>query len=76
MPSVETCIVLKRINSRIKLNKIDKWWHEELNGESDKFDSIELILRTHYLFFIHPDLRKTKRNGAFMRRLQVYHHIL
>ena len=41
-PSVETCIVLKRINSRIKLNKIDKWWHEELNGESDKFDSIEL----------------------------------
>ena len=41
-PSVETCIVLKRINSRIKLNKIDKWWHEELNGESDKFDSTEL----------------------------------
>ena len=41
-PSVETCVVLKRINSRIKLNKIDKWWHEELNGESDKFDSIEL----------------------------------
>ena len=41
-PSVETCIVLKRINSRIKLNKIDKWWHEELDGESDKFDSIEL----------------------------------
>ena len=41
-PTVETCIVLKRINSRIKLNKIDKWWHEELNGESDKFDSIEL----------------------------------
>ena len=41
-PSVETCIVLKRINSRIKLNKIDKWWHEELNGESDKFDSVEL----------------------------------
>ena len=41
-PSVETCIVLKRINSRIKLNKIDKWWHEELNGESDKFDSIEM----------------------------------
>ena len=41
-PSVETCIVLKRINSRIKLNKIDKWWHEELSGESDKFDSIEL----------------------------------
>ena len=40
--SVETCIVLKRINSRIKLNKIDKWWHEELNGESDKFDSIKL----------------------------------
>ena len=40
--SVETCIVLKRINSRIKLNKIDKWWHEELNGESDKFDSIEM----------------------------------
>ena len=41
-PSVETCIVLKRINSRINLNKIDKWWHEELNGESDKFDSVEL----------------------------------
>ena len=41
-PSVETCIVLKRINSRINLNKIDKWSHEELNGESDKFDSIEL----------------------------------
>ena len=41
-PSVETCIVLKRINSKINLNKIDKWWHEELNGESDKFDSIEL----------------------------------
>ena len=41
-PSVETCIVLKRINSRINLNKIDKWWHEELNGESDKFDSTEL----------------------------------
>ena len=41
-PSVETCIVLKRIDSRIKLNKIDKWWHEELNGVSDKFDSIEL----------------------------------
>ena len=41
-PSIETCIVLKRINSRIKLNKIDKWWHEELNGESDKFDSTEL----------------------------------
>ena len=41
-PSVETCIVSKRINSRIKLNKIDKWWHEELNGESDKFDSTEL----------------------------------
>ena len=41
-PSVKTCIVLKRINSRINLNKIDKWWHEELNGESDKFDSIEL----------------------------------
>ena len=41
-PSIQTCIVLKRINSIIKLNKIDKWWHEELNGESDKFDSIEL----------------------------------
>ena len=41
-PSVENCIVLKRINSGIKLNKIDKWWHEELNGESDKFDSIEM----------------------------------
>ena len=41
-PSIETCIVLKRINSSIKLNKIDRWWHEELTGESDKFDSIEL----------------------------------
>ena len=76
-PSVETCIVLKRINSSIKLNKIDKWWHEELNGESDKFDSIEIDLRTHYLFFIHPDLQENQKEWCIHAEVIWFtHHIL
>ena len=35
-PSIEVSIVLKRINSDIKLKEIDKWWHDEISIVSDE----------------------------------------
>ena len=38
-PSIEVSIVLKRINSDIKLKKIDKWWHDEISIVSEECDA-------------------------------------
>jgi len=39
-PSVEVSIVLKRINSNIQLNEIDKWWHDEISMVSNECKAI------------------------------------
>ena len=38
-PSVEVSIVLKRINSNIELNDIDKWWHDEISLASNECEA-------------------------------------
>ena len=38
--SVKVSIVLKRINSNIKLNKIDKWWHDEISVVSNECEPV------------------------------------
>tara|TARA_X000000368_G_scaffold275340_1_gene218450 strand:- start:2112 stop:4010 length:1899 start_codon:yes stop_codon:yes gene_type:complete len=38
--SVKVSIILKRINSNIKLNKIDKWWHDEISMVSNQCEPV------------------------------------
>ena len=38
--SVKVSIILKRINSNIKLNKIDKWWHDEISMVSNECEPV------------------------------------
>ena len=40
--TIETSIVLKRINSNIKLNGIDKWWHDEMSQVSNECEATTL----------------------------------
>ncbi len=35
-PTIKVSIVLNRINSKISLNKIDKWWHDEMSNVNEK----------------------------------------
>ena len=35
-PSIKVSIVLKRTNSKINLNKIDKWWHDEMSNVNEE----------------------------------------
>tara|TARA_B100000953_G_scaffold183019_1_gene150681 strand:- start:2080 stop:3975 length:1896 start_codon:yes stop_codon:yes gene_type:complete len=41
-PSVEVSIVLKRINSNIELNEIDKWWHDVISIASNECEATEI----------------------------------
>ena len=40
--SIESTIVLKRIESNINLNKNETWWHNEINGVSDFCEAEEM----------------------------------
>jgi acetyl-CoA synthetase len=40
--TIETSIVVKRINSNIKLNGIDKWWHDEMSQVSKECEATTL----------------------------------
>ena len=39
-PSIKKCVVLKRTNKKVSMNKErDVWWHEEMSSASEKFNA-------------------------------------
>ena len=38
-PTIKVSIVLKRTNSKINFNKIDKWWHDEMSNVNEECEA-------------------------------------
>ncbi len=60
--SIETTIVLKRINSDITLTKNQKWWHEEVKNASETCQA-EIIDAEDMLFILYTSGSTGKPKG-------------